>query len=198
MARSSNRKSPPGRTKIIEAMRSLLAEKNFDAIKTADIAAVAGVTEGLIYKYFRDKRALLYEVLRQHFDFFWQKIQTDLMGIEGALNKLRRIIWTNLDVYANHKVFARIVLLEVRNAPDYFESAAYALEKEYNRLILDVIDEGVRRGEIRADIQPSFLRAAIHGAIENACLQGVIFNRPLSSAAVAENICKILFEGVCA
>lgn len=196
MARSENKNSPPGRSKIIRALRTLLEEKNFSAIKTAEIASLAGVAEGLIYKYFRDKRDLLYEVLREHFERFLQQVELDLKGIEGSLNKLRKIIWSNLNSYANHKVFARVVLLEVRNSPDYFESPAYEIERKYNRLIIDIIQEGIQKGEIRKDVKATFVRSAINGSIENACLQGVIFNRSLSSDEIAENICHIVFDGI--
>jgi len=196
MQQTQKRHSPPGRIKIIRALRALLEEKNFSAITTSEIAGTAGVTEALIYKYFRDKRDLLYEVLRQHFSRLWDQVQLDLKGIEGALNKLRKIIWANLYIYANHKVFARIIILEVRNSPDYFQSEAHLLERKYNRMIMDIIQEGIENGEIRGDITPGFIRSAIHGSIENVSLQRIIYNRELSSEEITENICKIIFKGI--
>ena len=47
---------PPGRIKIVEAVKHLLENRDFQAITTAEIAKTAGVTEPLIYKYFKDKR----------------------------------------------------------------------------------------------------------------------------------------------
>ena len=55
--------APPGQIKIIQALNLLLEEKEFGAITTAEIAKTAGVTEALIYKYFKDKRDLLHQVL---------------------------------------------------------------------------------------------------------------------------------------
>ena len=75
------RPSPPGRTKILEALRTLLSEKEFAAITTAEIAGHAGVTEALIYKYFRDKRDLLYEVLAQYLDRYAVQAEMDLKGM---------------------------------------------------------------------------------------------------------------------
>jgi hypothetical protein len=43
---------PPGRIKIMDALRSLLEEKEFGAITWAEIGRTASVNEGLIYKYF--------------------------------------------------------------------------------------------------------------------------------------------------
>ena len=50
-----NRKKalPPGRIKIENALLALLEKKDFNAITTAEIAQKAGVTEPLIYKYFK-------------------------------------------------------------------------------------------------------------------------------------------------
>ena len=56
----------PGKTKIMAALRSLLEDKEFVSITTAEIARNAGVTEALIYKYFHDKRDLLHQVLAEY------------------------------------------------------------------------------------------------------------------------------------
>src|SRR5210317_706277 len=116
MANTSNslksRPLPPGRIKIVRALKSLLVEKEFGAITTAEIARNAGVTEALIYKYFQDKRDLLHQILGEYLERYFLQFQTDLKGIKGALNKLRKLIWGHLDVYSTNRVFARILLLE--------------------------------------------------------------------------------------
>ena len=61
---------PPGRIKIVNALISLLEQKEFGAITTAEIAKNAGVTEALIYKYFKDKRDLLHKVLLEYLEQF--------------------------------------------------------------------------------------------------------------------------------
>ena len=83
---------PPGRIKIAEALRSLLEQKEFNAITTAEIARSAGVTEALIYKYFKDKRDLLHQVLVEYLEQYHVRVREDLRGIQGALNKLRKLI----------------------------------------------------------------------------------------------------------
>ena len=54
--KSENKSAPPGRIKIMQALKLLLERKEFSAVTTAEIAKQAGVTEALIYKYFKDKR----------------------------------------------------------------------------------------------------------------------------------------------
>ncbi|MFK5953092.1 MAG: TetR/AcrR family transcriptional regulator, partial [Desulfobacterium sp.] len=187
---------PPGKTKIINAMRLLLEDRNFSTITISDIAVTAGVTEGLIYKYFKDKRQLLHHVLKEHYEYFLCQIDRDLNGVSGALNKLGKVIWSSIDRYANHRVFARIILLEVRNSDEYFQSEAYALVRQFNKILLDIIKEGVESGEIRRDVSPSLIRHTIFGTIEHACLNRVIFNEKVSTDQTAEQITRLILNGI--
>lgn len=61
--KTNSRPAPRGRVKTAEALISLLEEKEFNAITTAQISRRSGVNEALIYKYFGDKRGLLHQVL---------------------------------------------------------------------------------------------------------------------------------------
>ncbi len=188
--------SPPGRTKIADALRYLLEEKEFSAITTSEIARTAGVTEPLIYKYFKDKRGLLYQVLREYLEQYDEQVRQDLKGIKGAQNKLRKLIWSHTNVYATNKVFARILLTEVRSFSDYYTSETYQLVKKYSSILLDIIEEGVREGDIRGDLSPQIMRQVILGSIENVCLTSVVFNRDISPDDLTEELCEFIFKGI--
>lgn len=195
MPKRTEKKSPPGRIKIMEALSTLMRNKDFHSITTAEIAATAGVTEGLIYKYFKDKKDLLYQVLDGHFHDFHDHIVQKVESVPSAVAKLSIVIETSLKAYAANRVFARILLLEVRNSPNYFESDAYQMVKIYSTTILEIIHEGMASGELRSDIDPYALRQVIFGAIEHACLGEVIFDKALETKKISKQICDIIFQG---
>lgn len=187
---------PPGRLKIAEALRSLLEKKDFNSITTAEIARTAGVTEALIYKYFRDKRDLLHQVLAEYFEQYMIQFEKDLKGAKGSLNKIRKTIWSHINVYSTDRVFAKILLLEVRSNPDYFKSRPYKLVKKYSKIVRDIIDEGMKSGEIRSDLSSSFIEQAIFGCIEYVLLTSIIFNRAFSPDTLTEHLCGLIFKGI--
>jgi TetR/AcrR family transcriptional regulator, fatty acid metabolism regulator protein len=187
---------PPGRIRIADALRSLLNEKDFGSITTAEIAETAGVTEALIYKYFKDKRDLLYQVLREYLEHYDPRIKEDLKGIKGALNKLRKLMWSHLNVYATDRVFAKILLLQVRSFSDYYTSEPYLLVKTFSGLLLDIIKEGVESGDIRDDIDPRTIRQVIMGSIEHVCLTSVVFDRDIQPDDLSDNLCELIFKGI--
>ena len=196
-AKESKIKSlPPGRIKITQALKLLLEKKEFSAVTTAEIAKQAGVTEALIYKYFKDKRDLLHQVLREYLEQYQVQVENDLKGIKGALNRLRKLIWSHINVYATNRVFAKILLLEVRNYPDYYKSETYELVKIYSNTVLRIIEEGIRNKEIREDLDPKLIRLGIIGSIEQVCLSGVVYGREISPDDITENLCEFIFKGI--
>ncbi len=194
--KETGRAFPPGRIRITEALTSLLTKKDFGSITTAEIAETAGVTEALIYKYFKDKRDLLYQVLREYLEHYEPRIKTDLRGIKGSLNKLRKLMWSHLNVYAEDRVFAKILLLQVRSFSDYYTSEPYLLVQRFSGIVLDIITEGIENGEIRNDIDPRTIRQVVMGAIEQVCLTNVVFNRPIQPDELGESLCRVVFKGI--
>lgn len=134
-----NRKTnPPGRIKIMKSLSILMADKDFHSITTAEIAATAEVTEGLIYKYFKDKKDLLYQVLNEHFLEFQAKIENRIVNEETCVEQLEKIILSSLESYMDNRIFSRILLLEVRNSLAFFDSGAYEMVRKYSQTILNL------------------------------------------------------------
>ncbi len=186
----------PGYIKIVGALKLLLKEKEFNAITWAEIARTAGVNEALIYKYFHDKRNLLYKVLRQFLEKYVAQVEEELKVTSGALNKLRKAIRAHFNAYSQDRIFAKILVLEVRNYPDYFKSETYELVKHWANSILEIIEEGVSNGEIRSDISSRHLRQMILGGIEHLCLPEIIFGREFSPDTLTEELCEFIFHGI--
>jgi hypothetical protein len=97
-------------------------------------------------------------------------------------------------VYATHRVFARILLIEVRNYPDYYKSETYGRVKEYSDIVLQIINEGNR--EIRDDLPPRLLRHTILGSIEQVCLSGITFGKNIDPDDLTEQLCEFIFHGI--
>jgi len=187
---------PPGHLKISKAMISLLKKKNFDVITWAEIANTAGVNEALIYKYFKDKRNLLHYVLQEYSADFVKILRQDLDNTKGTLNKIKTFISSTLNYYQETPVFAKILIIEIRNFPAFFTGETYELIREYAGILMDIIEEGVKRGEIRSDISPRHIRQMIIGSIEHLCLPKIIFGTKIKTKDYTEEICRLVFNGI--
>lgn len=196
VAQSNDRPVPRGRVKIAEALISLLEEKEFNAITTAQISRRSGVNEALIYKYFGDKRGLLHQVLGDYLDDYLDQLELELRGIKGTLKKLRKLIWSQLNLYESNRVLTQILLLDVRSCPGYFESESYAQVKRYSKILMKILEEGVKKGELRRDVPLASMRQVILGGIEHMCLPKIIYKKRYSPEDLTKDLFEIVFEGI--
>lgn len=187
---------PPGKTKLIAALRHLLEERDFNSITTAEIANAATTNEALIYRYFGSKRGLLHYVLYEYLEEMLGFIASHTKNVDTEKKRLEQIIRDTFYIYNRHRVFAKIVLVEARCFKQYFESDAYQLVKRYAQLYIDAIEEGVKKGEFRSDISPANIRSAIIGIIEHITMPAVIFGRKLDADISAKFVCEIVFSGI--
>ena len=195
---AASRRKAAGWVKITAAVRRLLQEKSYHGITWGEIARTAGVSEALIYQHFKDRPGLLCGVIEELLEAYVQEQRQNLKGTYGALNKLRRIIWSHIHSHNQDRVFAKILLLEVRGYPLFFESGAYRIIQEYGDMILEIIREGVYNGEIRDEAAPEHIRQVILGTIEHLCLPLIIFGREFSTDELTDEACRIVFSGIAA
>ncbi len=196
MEEIKTRHQTPGRMKIISAMRALLESYDFSSIKIADIAKTAGVTEPLIYKYFRDKRDILHQLLQEYLEGALIQLKDGVKNVEGTINRLRALIRIYIHAYNIDRVIARIVLLEVGNSYEYYQSKSFQILKEYGNVVLSVIEDGVKNGELRNDVPPIFMRHLFFGCIDRACLHPVVFSKTIDEEILVEQLSALIIDAV--
>ncbi|MCB2192582.1 MAG: TetR/AcrR family transcriptional regulator [Deltaproteobacteria bacterium] len=190
------RSNPPAKKRIAAALKILLEEKDFNSITTAEIAKAARANEALIYRYFGDKRGLLHGVLAEYLEESQDRIRKDLKGVKGAKNRLRKIVWHAFYTYNGNRTHAKIVLIEVRNFNGYYKSDTYQLARNYSKMVLDVLREGVESGEFRQDLDTKLARNVILGGIEHLTLPGLIFDREIPPDEYADFLMEMVLSGI--
>jgi AcrR family transcriptional regulator len=82
------------RAQIVEGAVRALADKGYFGTTIEDIAGQAGVSKGLIYVYFEDKRDVLFLTLRLVLETYARELPALLEGIEGPLERLHTALST--------------------------------------------------------------------------------------------------------
>lgn len=187
---------PPGRYKIIEALKFLMKKQSFDSITWQDIASTAGVNEALIYKYFKNKRYLLHSVLQEYNRDYLKLLRQHIDSRKEPLDQIEEFIHSTLNFYLESELFAKILIVEVRNFPEYFHSETYEEIRAYTNMLLEIINKGIQSGVIRKDIPPRYMRQMILGIIEHMCLPKVIFQQKYSPEAYTKEIMNFILPAI--
>ena len=181
---------------IMRAARASFCDKGFEATSTAEIAAKAGVVEGTLYRYFPSKRDLLISVVEDFYEGIFADYERQLQGVRGTWNRLRFLIWKHLSVIHAQPAMCRLIMQELRPWPQYRESSVYDLNRRYTERTLAVIEEGVARGELRADVPPRIVRDMIFGGAEHHTWAYLRGEGQFSPEAAADAITNLIYQGL--
>lgn len=171
----SPRKMQDRSDSILDAARDAFAETGFENTSVAQIARRAGISDGLLYRYFRNKRDLLNEVLRR----FYERTMVDLEEIAAKdmpfRPQLQELICRHLKTFVDDVDLCRLFFAEVRTQTDYAVSPIRALNQRYTSIVTGLVSKAMERGEIRKGIDTRLVRDLIFGTVEHrawAAVQG--------------------------
>jgi AcrR family transcriptional regulator len=153
------------RREILEVARELFSRDGFEQTSMAEVAARVGIVEGALYKHFASKRELLFEAMRVFYEPVLVAVREHLKSISGTRNRLRFVIAAQLHGFAKYPGLCRLIILDIRPNEDYQDSVVRKLNREMTSLVPEIIEEGVRSGELRSDIRPTLVRDVVFGGI---------------------------------
>jgi len=181
---------------IMRAARAVFCEKGYREALTVEIATRAGVVEGSIYRYFDGKRDLLIKVVEEWYRQTLASYDAELRGVHGTRQRLRFMIWKHLSILRGEPEMCRLVLRELRPDPDYRDTVVYELNREYTRRTIDIVEQGIRDGELRADAPRRIVRDLIFGGIEHLTWSYLRHEGDFSPEEAADSITDLLYRGL--
>jgi len=154
------------RENIIRACTSVMAKNGFEAATLKEIAQAAGVTEPTIYLHFEGKESLLFSIAEEQMKGYLLFLDEHLQGISGAKDKLSKLVWSHLRYSDINRDFMSIVLFDCRNSRNFYKSDAYTLVRRYSGILSSILEEGIREGVFRSDMNLSLVKEIIFGLMD--------------------------------
>lgn len=181
---------------ILAAAKEAFAEKGFEGTSIADIARSAGISDGLVYRYFQNKRDLLNHVLK----VFYERTMVDLEEIASREapfeDRLHALIHRHFEAFIGDADLCRLFIQEVRTASDYHGSPVQELNRRYTSILMRILEDGMAKGIVRRDINSRLLRDVIFGAVEHRSWAAVNGRRSLDVARTAREIADLISHGI--
>lgn len=84
------------RTRVLEAATRVFAERGYDGARMPDVARLAGVSTGNIYRYFAGKDALFYEIVDDGLVARFESLVTRRVRALQGVDDVRRVEATTL------------------------------------------------------------------------------------------------------
>ena len=157
----------PSRERLLEAAKTLFAERGYEATATSAICRLAGTSESQLVKHFGSKQGLLEAI----FEYTWEQINPALRlateSVGSSREKLRLVVEMVLNFLAKDRQIRTLFLLEGRRIRD--DGKLVVLVPgflEFVKMIDGVLEQLQKEGELDAKLQVQAFRSGLMGAIE--------------------------------
>jgi AcrR family transcriptional regulator len=169
--------------------------------RVADVAAAAEVGKGTVYEYFDSKEELLFgvwELIHAEVD---HRIATILAEDTSARTRLEHLFELSAEI-VERMVEQTGVSMEFWAAcrggafEDRYRETSITVYRRYRDVIAEVIRDGQRRGEFRAEVDPDALATMIVGAHDGLGVQ-MFFDRSVRPGPTVQAFVDALAGGLC-
>jgi AcrR family transcriptional regulator len=180
------------RTQILHAAVEVIGERGLCDTRISDIAARAGTSSALILYYFQTKDRLLAEALAFSEDRFYEETTAELAEIEGAKERLVRLIELSCfaDTAEEHWVDEWVLWLDMwarsPRDPDVAKNRE-AMDRRWRDQIADIVRDGQARGEFGATDADDF--ALRLSALNDGLVIQVVLGDPAVNPSRMTEIC---------
>lgn len=181
---------------VMSMARTVFCEKGYGATTVADVAARLGVVEGTVFRYFSSKRALFIAVVEAWYRQIMSDYDRQLQGMRSTLDRLRYLVWRHLVVIHDDPAMCRLVFEELRSDPEYRKTAVYALNREYTRRTIEIIESAIASGEFRAGVPVRVVRDLIYGGVEHHTWAYLRGEGDFCPDAAADAIIELVYRGL--
>jgi TetR/AcrR family fatty acid metabolism transcriptional regulator len=184
------------RSRITKAATKLFAENGYQQTTIAEIAKMVGLAEGSIYEHFRGKEDILLTIPDVWVNRAIEELDLQLLGIQGAINKLRKFLWWYMHYIESEPLTAKVVFLFLKTNPNFIQTEVYLNVKTFYAYLTKIFEEGRESGELVQDLNPFIARAAFLGTIEHLVIRWLLKGGAYSLFDNLEHTFSILVEGL--
>ncbi len=158
------------RERILDAAVQVFAQRGFFQARVTDIAREAGVADGTIYLYFKNKDDLLISLFEDRMEGIIAAFRLELDPLDGAPARLHRFIEMHLALVESKPQLAEVLTVELRQSSKFMREYKNPRFAEYLGILADILEEGRTAGVFRADLEPRILCRIIFGALDEVSL----------------------------
>lgn len=185
------------RFRILKAAVKVFSQKGFYNAKVSEIANNAGIADGTIYLYFKNKDEILISIFEEEMARIISSVRTHLDSQPDVAEKLKAFIKTHLNFVKKNPKLAQVFQLELRQSNKFIKEYTGSKLKEYLSIIGRILEEGQRQGLIRQDIHPGLMKRALFGSLDEVATHWVLTkNGKYDLEKSAEQLADIFIHGV--
>ncbi|PIC80497.1 TetR family transcriptional regulator [Sporosarcina sp. P18a] len=189
------KRTKPKYKQIVDAAVIVIAENGYHQAQVSKIAKEAGVADGTIYLYFKNKEDILISVFREKMAIFVENIKEILKTDLPIAQKLELVVENHFKVLQEDPHLAIVTQLELRQSNKELRFQINNVLKEYMVLLDTLLEEGVENGELSPDLDLRLARQMLFGTMDETITSWVMNEQKFNLVSLAPKVSNMLLHG---
>ena len=195
--RIANRRDETKYAAILQAAVQVMAESGYHHAQISRIARMAGVADGTVYLYFKNKEDILISLLRHAIGRIVELSQDRLATLDAATDKLKAIVELYFLELGRQPQLAMVTQVHLRQVDAGIRRQIGDIMKPFYNLLDEIVAEGIAQGVFRPGINRRIARRMIFGTMDETVTAWVLTGSKYDLAEQASDVVDVLFHGLC-
>lgn len=182
--------------RILEAAVKVFAEQGFHQSTISQIAREAGVADGTIYLYFKNKDDILVQFFTYKTKQVFDKFREEVDKAENSFDKLKNLIRRHLQEFQNDRNMAVLYQAETHQNSRLVEEQIRDMSKLYLDIVSEIVEQGQEEGCIRKDIYVGLVKRFILGGVDEVINTWLHSGGKYDLASMADPLVDLFIRGI--
>ncbi|OEU67671.1 MAG: TetR family transcriptional regulator [Desulfobacterales bacterium PC51MH44] len=182
--------------RILEAAVKVFAEKGFFQSTISQIAREAGVADGTIYLYFKNKDDILIQFFSYKTKQVFTRFREEVDKADNTIDKLRNLIRRHLKEFQNDRNVAVVYQAETHQINRLAEEQIKEMSKLYLDIVSEIVEQGQEEGVIRKDLYLGLVKRFILGAVDEVINTWIHSGGKYDLVSMADPLVDLFLKGI--
>jgi TetR/AcrR family fatty acid metabolism transcriptional regulator len=182
--------------RILDSAVDVIAERGYFKSPVSEIAKRAGVADGTVYLYFKNKDEVLRTAIDRTFAKFYKQIEDAFATLTDPREQLEYIAAVHLDSHRVNRSMVVLMQTEMRQSAKFIEEFSHHHLVKYIQIVREVVRRGQEEGSFRRDVSDGVVAHCMFGAIDELLSSAVFTGRVYDTKVTAAQVMDVLLNGI--
>jgi TetR/AcrR family fatty acid metabolism transcriptional regulator len=182
--------------KILEAAVVVFAERGFFQSTVSQIAKQAGVADGTIYLYFKNKDDILVQFYEYKTSQVFRRFREAVNQATSAEQKLRSLVYTHLEEFQKDINMAIVYQAETHQHQRLAQDIIKEMSKMYRDILTEVLELGQQEGHFRRNLYVGLVMRLITGAVNEVINAWIHAGGSYDMISMADPLVDLFIKGI--
>ena len=159
------------RERILEGALRAFAKKGFYNTRISEVASEAGVADGTIYLYFKNKDDVLISLFEDRMEWLIDRLATELDQLDDDVEtRIRAMIRLHFELAVEQPELAEFITVELRQSSKFVKEYNNPKFYDYLSILHELIVRGQNEGVVRNDVDARLVSRVLFGSLDEVLL----------------------------